>query len=66
MGLASIAYADYLLPVFRAVETLIAEPPALRVPKALFALALAIAFAKASWGGVAKPLVRLGHRVRYE
>jgi len=68
MGLDSIAYGVYLLnvPVFRAVETLIAGPPALRVPKALFALALTIALAKASWEWFEKPLVRLGQRVRYE
>lgn len=67
MELGSIAYGVYLLnvPVFRAVEKFIAGPPGLRVPKALLALALTIALAKASWEWFEKPLVRLGHKAQY-
>ena len=68
MGLGAIAYGVYLLnvPVFRVMETLVPVPIGLRVARALLALGITLVLAKASWEWFEKPLVRLGHRAKYE
>jgi peptidoglycan/LPS O-acetylase OafA/YrhL len=54
------------VPVFRVVETLVPAPAGLRVARAFLALAVTLVLAKASWEWFEKPLVRLGHRAKYE